>query len=358
MGKEDARSTWGSIRKRGKGIWQIRYTVGGEPESETVRGTKRDAEKRRRELWNMYGDREAPMTLGEFYERDFKPWMESELAPKTAESYDSQWRLHIRGEFADMMLDEIRPRPIQDWLLTMTYQVAKHAKVVLSSIMARAFALELVDDNPVHRKFQMPDPETSKQISEEVYSHDELDAIAEACKGEPWEGCFLFAGFGGGQRSEVDGIRLDEVSEMDGCAVAPVRRGVHYLKGEVVVRDHAKNVYREEFIVVTPPHSARVLQLVEERMAAGDVWLCDDGFGNPMNPMTMSQNYQRWFSRQPFRYIPFKNLRPSYATWMRDEGYSMDEVSRLLRHSSDAMLKRIYDRPRAQALVKSLMQRH
>lgn len=56
-------------------------------------------------------------------------------------------------------------------------------------------------------------------------------------------------------------------------------------------------------------------------------------------------------------YIPFKNLRPSYATWMRDEGYSVDDVSRLLRHSTDAMLKRIYDRPRAESLVRGLMNR-
>lgn len=355
---KDARESWGSIRQRGKGVWQIRYTVGGEPKSETVRGTKKEAAKRKAELWLEYGDREAPMSLDEFYESKFKPWMESELAPKTVESYDSQYLLHIKREFGHLMLDEIRPRQIQDWILTMNYAVAKHAKVVLSSIMSRAFALEQIDDNPVHRRFQMPDPETSAKRNEEVYSHDELDEIAEACKGEPWEGCFLFAAFGGGQRSEVDGIRLDEIDEIDGCAVAPVRRGVHYTRGEVLIRNHAKNVYREEFIVVTPPHAERALEFVEERLKAGDTWLCDDGFGGPMNPMTMAQNYQRWFSRQPFKYIPFKNLRPSYATWMRDEGYSVDDVSRLLRHSTDAMLKRVYDRPRAQVLVGSLMQRH
>lgn len=353
----DARSSWGSIRPRGKGVWQIRYTVGGKPRSETVRGAKRSAEKRKAELFLEYGDRAAPMRLSEFYDRFFRPWMESELAPKTAESYDSQWRNHIKGDFGDMMLEDIKPRGIQDWLLAMTYSVAKHAKVVLSSIMARAFALELIDDNPAHRKFQMPDKATSRRISDDVYTHDELDRLAEACKGEPWEGCFIFAAFGGGQRSETCGIRLDEVEEIEGCAVAPVRRGVHYIDGEVVIWNHAKNEYREEFIVVTPPHAKRALEFVQEAIGNGDIWLCDDGFGQPMNPMTMTQNYQRWFARQPFRYIPFKNLRPSYATWMRDEGYSVDDVSRLLRHSTDAMLKRIYDRPRAESLVRGLMNR-
>ena len=353
----DARDSWGSIRSRGKGVWQIRYTVGGKPESETVRGTKRDAEKRRKELWSQYGNRQAPMTLGEFYESKFVPWMESELAPKTVDSYESQWRNHIKGDFGHLLMEDIRPRMIQKWLLTMTYSVAKHARVCLSSIMARAFALEYIEDNPVHRKYQMPDKATSQKRNDGVYTHDELDEIAEECQGEPWEGCFLFAAFGGGQRSEVDGIKLKEIYEIDGCAVAPVRQTVHYVDGEVLVLDRAKNEFREEFIVVTPPHSERVFEFVGERLACGDVWLCDDGFGNPMNPMTMAQSYQRWFSRQPYMYVPFMNLRPSYATWMRDEGYSMDDVARLLRHSTNEMLKRIYDRPRAEALVKGLMSR-
>lgn len=353
----DARSSWGSIRSKARGIWEIRYTVGGSRRSETVRGTKRDAERRKAELWSEFGDRMPSIKLSEFYATKFRPWMESELAPKTVDSYEGQWRNHIEGDFGDMLLEDIKPRLIQEWLLAMTYSVAKHARVVLSSIMARAFALEYIDDNPVHRKFQMPDKATSSKRDSGVYTHDELDAIAAACEGEPWEGCFLFAAFGGGQRSEVCGIRLDEVEEIDGCAVAPVRRGVHYVKGEVLVRDHAKNEHREEFIVMTPPHSERALELVGERLAAGDEWLCDDGFGNPMNPMTLAQGYQRWFSRQPFRYIPFMNLRPSYATWMRDEGYSMDDVARLLRHSTDAMLKRVYDRPRAESLVRGLMGR-
>lgn len=354
---DDMRSSWGSIRKRGRGVWQIRYTVGGERKYMTVRGTKKDAEKRKAELWLEYGDKEAPMSLTEFYESKFRPWMESELAPKTVESYESQWRNHIKCEFGDLMLNDIRPRLIQDWLLTMTYSVAQHAKVALSSIMSRAFALELVDDNPVHRRFQMPDKETSAKRNEDVYSHDELDEIAQACRGELWEMCFLLAAFGGGTRSEVCGIKLEEIYETDGCAVAPIKRGVHYVNNGVEIRNHGKNEYREEFIVVTPPHSERLLSLVNEAIKAGDVWACDDGFGDPMNPMTMAQNYQRWFSRQPFRYIPFMNLRPSYATWMRDEGYSVDDVQRLLRHSTDAMLKRVYDRPRAHTLVKSLMAR-
>ncbi len=48
------------------------------------------------------------------------------------------------------------------------------------------------------------------------------------------------------------------------------------------------------------------------------------------------------------------NLRPSYATWMRDEGYGIGDVARLMRHSSTQMLHKVYDRPGASNLVERL----
>lgn len=44
----------------------------------------------------------------------FKPWMMSELAPKTVESYESHWNNHIKNEFGECLLGDIKPRAIQD----------------------------------------------------------------------------------------------------------------------------------------------------------------------------------------------------------------------------------------------------
>lgn len=71
-------------------------------------------ERREAELWLEYGNREAPMTLAEIYKSKFKPWMMSGLAPKTTESYECQWNNHIRSEFGNVMLTNIKPRVIQD----------------------------------------------------------------------------------------------------------------------------------------------------------------------------------------------------------------------------------------------------
>lgn len=350
----DTRSSWGSIRARGKGVWQVRYTVGGKRRAKNVRGPKRDAERLLAELWVRYGDSARPVTLSEFWDGTYEPWMRSNLAPKTCENYASMYRCHILPAFGHKELRDIRSSDVQGWLLEQTHATARHTKVALASILSRALVLDLVDDNVAQRRFQMPDKATSRRIDKSVYSKEELEEIAEACKGEMWEGCYLFAAFGGGQRSEVCGIWLEEIKDIDGYAVAPVRRSVHYTEREVRVKDSAKNDYRETFLVVAPPHSARVFELRDEGLARGDVWLCDDGFGNSVNPAWVSEAYKRWFARQPLRYIPFLNLRPSYATWMRDEGHDADDVASLLRHASTEMLKKIYDRPDASSLVDRL----
>lgn len=354
MQKErEPRSSWGSIRNRGRNIWQIRYTVGGRSKSETVRGIKSKAEKRLAELRVQYEGKQAPMTLGQFWKEIFTPWMNDELALKTCETYNSHWNNHISMAFGDKYIDEIHSSDIQKWLLTKTYQTAKHSKVVLSSILSRAYALDLIEGNPAQRKFQLPSKDTSKEKDKSVYTLEELEKLAELCKGEIWELAFLFAAFGGGQRSEVCGIKLEEIENIDGYAVAPIKRSVHYSNQEVKIEPHAKNEYRETFIIVAPPKSERIFEVVEQCLAQNHIWLCDDGFGYPMNPMTVSQAYSRWFKTQSIRYIPFMNLRPSYATWMRDI-YGDDVVSKSLRHSSTEMLKKIYDRPDARNLIARL----
>lgn len=350
----DPRSSWGSIRKRGKGIWQIRYTVGGKPKSETVRGTKRDAEKRKAELWVAYANNETPVLLYHFWENTYEPWMRDSLAQKTCESYASMWRSHILPAFGLKEINEIRSADVQAWLLDMTYSSAKHAKAVLASILSRALVLDLVDDNVAQRKFQMPEKSTSRQIDKSVYSKEELENIASACQGEIWEGAYLFASFGGGQLSEVCGIWLTEIEDIDGYAVAPVNRTVHYSERKVHVKDSAKNEYRETFLIVAPPHASRIFELRDEGIARGDKWLCDDGFGNPLNPAWISEAYKRWFTTQPILYKPFLNLRPSYATWMRDEGHDAEDVASLMRHASTEMLKRVYDRPDAKGLISRI----
>ena len=102
-----ARSTWGSILEKKKGpdgIYLLRYTVNGKAKSETVRGSRSDADRRLAELRIKYegGIGENPV-LCVFWDIVYHPWLKSNLAPKTVDGgIESIHFWILRGRISSM----------------------------------------------------------------------------------------------------------------------------------------------------------------------------------------------------------------------------------------------------------------
>lgn len=345
MAASKTRSTWGAIRKRGVNSWEISYTKGSKRASETIRGTRKDAERKLAELRIKYEGMRKDITLSEFWDTCYYPHIKEHLAASTVPGYERVWRVDIEPAFGDFCLSDITPRKIQAWLDPMTGGKAKHAKAVLSAILSRAFALELIDDNPAQRRFVMPKGRAPGQRSKDIYSKEELDQILALCHGEPWEGAFILSAFGGASREEAMGVLVNEIQFVTGAAIVPIVRGVQRLDGEVKVLDWTKTEHRQRDLVILEPYATRLHQIVETAKTCGDVWLTDDGFGNPLCPNTMAnRQYKDWFGRQPIRYIPFSNLRHAYATYTSGKVDPM-MLAKLMGHSQPTTTYNNYYRP-------------
>lgn len=359
-----AKSTWGTKREKSPGCWELRYTVDGKRRSETFRGTRAQADRRLAELRIRLDDpsRVKSMTLAQFWDCVYHDEIRAGLAPSTVAGYEQVWRGSIRPAFGDRDMGAIRPRDIQRWLDGMTFGSARHARAVLSAMLSRAFALELVDDNPAQRRFVMPKAaKEGAQRTRDVYDEYELESVFMACRGEVWEAAFILSAFGGASRSEAMSPRVAEVGfvELDGetYAAVPIKRSVQRLKGEVVVSDRPKNEHRERTVIVPPPYSLRLRAIVRECEGRGDVWLTDDGFGYPMCPNNMASCYKRWFIGRPLRYIPFSNLRNAYGTIMHARGVDLSMVAKLMGHAQPGTTYRHYDRPSTEQLIQAVRER-
>lgn len=355
--KTTPRSTWGSMREKSHGCWELRYRVGGIQRSETFRGTRKEADRRLAELRLQHdGPDTAIMTLAQFWESIYHKEISENLAPSTVAGYENEWSKKIAPAFGDEIIGDIRPRAIQKWLDGMTFGSAKHAKALLSSMLSRAFALELVDDNVAQRRYMMPKAKKEgRQRTSDVYDEFELESIFMACRGEEWEAAFILSAFGGASRSEAMSPKLSEVEffNVDGelFATVPIVRSVQRIKGEVSVTEKTKNEHRKRTLVIPSPYALRLRSLVSEKASAGDVWLTDDGFGNPMCPNNMATYFKRWFIGKPMRYIPFSNLRNSYGTIMHARGVDLSMVAKLMGHSQPTTTYKHYDRPNVEQLV-------
>ncbi len=164
-------------------------------------------------------------------------------------------------------------------------------------------------------------------------------------------------------REEACGPRLDEIEfetiEVEGkdylFGFYFVARVVQYLDGRVVVEEgRAKNETRMRWLVIPPPYSERLREIVDDLKGEGYIWLLDDGFGSVMSPDTMTTRYRRWFLGKHHKYIPFNNLRNSYGTVMHGLGLDLGMVGKLMGHKDQATTYKFYDRPGKEELLRAV----
>ena len=108
----------GHITKRGKDSYSIKVSAGKDSNTGkykqqwvSVKGTKKDAEKRLSEILHQLDNgtfmKPSKTTLGEYLEKWLKDYAWSNLAPRTAEGYESIVRCHIVPAMGNILLSQL-----------------------------------------------------------------------------------------------------------------------------------------------------------------------------------------------------------------------------------------------------------
>lgn len=353
------RSAWGSIQAAGPGIWRLRYPLPNDPSTgkrrqgyETVHGTKKDASKRLAELrieHDRFRASPAVMTVSRLWGQHYSKHIER-LAPSTVEGYESAYRTAIEPIFGSRELDSIRKAEVQEWLDGMTYGSAKKALAVLRAMFSFAVDNDMCNESPFTKRYQLPPKpqKSSREVSESVHTEAELAAILADARGERWEAPFILSAFGGLRREEAFGAQWGDIGFQDGYAVVRVQRGAQNAKGGVrIVKLKTEGSYREA--VIPMPYAQRLREISFERL--GDTWVCEGDDCEPLNPDLMSAAYKRWHFGKPHRYVPWMNLRNSYATMLHAKGVDLGTVAKLLGHATPTVTFQHYDRMSAEQLA-------
>lgn len=347
MAKKAYRS-YGSVTKRGD-TWRLRYPLPPDPKtgkrrwgSETVRGTKADAEIRLAEI-RLANDPDGGMTLSQFWADCYKPSIRP-LMETTKRSYEQVWRLYIRPAFGHMEIGSVRRPDVQKWLDTMSYGSARHALAVLRAMFTYAEGLGMISRNVARAKYRLPRKDTrAKPVNDGTHDRETLGAMLEAARGETWEACFILSAFGGLRREEAMGCAWSRVKwNEEGYALVTVDRSAVSI-GKDAHLQRTKTEESARTVPIRPPYSTRLREIRAEYPA--DVWLADNGAGGLTSPNTLAKRYKDWHASRPFAYIPWKNLRKSYGSILHSEGVDLATISRLLGHTNIATTYSWYDRP-------------
>ncbi len=342
----------GTIRQRSKGSWQLIFDMGRDESGRrrqkfvTVRGTKAEADKCLREMLHRletgsYVD-PAKETVAGYLRRWLTDYAATNTAPKTLEGYNGIVRRYVAPAFGSVGLSKLSPQHVQGLYSSMLARGLSPTTVlqthrVLREALSHAVKWGLLARNVA----DAVDP--PRKATRDMTPLDDTQSrrLLHALKGSRWEHPFTVALYTGLRRSELCGLRWQDVDL--GHAALSVTRSLQRVAGKGLVEMEPKT--RRSKRLVSLPSTAvgalqqqRVLQL-EQRLLAGAAWH-DTGhvFTNPdgtsLSPDGVSRAFSQIMAVLGLSGVRLHDLRHTHATLMLKMGVHPKIVSERLGHAN------------------------
>lgn len=352
------RAAWASITELDAGErYRIRYWAetpqGYRRKSETVRGTRKDAERRRAELMLEHGDDAPCPTVGRVWEQWALPTYErrvdgGDMSAQSLMQFRSAWNRHASPRWADVPCDQVRPLHVQQWLDGLDHNPAERALMVLRPTLDYAVRYGLVPTNPFREKYIMPSKRTVSRRDDGVWTLEELGAVWQRIIGEWYEAAFLLAAFGGLRVGESLGVMADDVTahDVDGQTVAMVAVQRQVPNRGTTPTDTLKTPQSRRTVAIPGRAGARLLALA----ATHNGYLSGDGMGGPNTQLRLNRAWNDANMAHPYR-----NLRNSWQTNMR---WSLRLppwlIEPMMGHVGEGVTGQHYDRPQAEMFAEAV----
>jgi len=230
----------GYIRKRSKDTWSITLSLGYDAQtgkrvqrSYSVRGTKREAEKRMAELLTQADKGRLPspskVTLAGHLDRWLTDYVKPSLAPRTTEGYQYIVHRYVIPALGSITLTRLKASDLQRYYSNrladgLSPQTVRHHHTLLHKALATARKWGETDTN-VADGVELPRVQRPEMT---VWNEAEVSHFLEAAQATPYYALFYLALFTGARRSELLGLCWSDVDLLLGQL--RVVRGLHRLK--------------------------------------------------------------------------------------------------------------------------------
>jgi len=353
----------GHIAKRSKNSYSIVIPLGTDPQTGkrkqqwvSIKGNKKDAEKRLSELLNQLDNgtfiRPTKTTLAEYLERWLKDYAWPNLAPKTAEGYEYIIRRHFIPALGNMTLTQLKPEHLQRYYSEklssgrcdnsggLSAQTVRHHHTALHKALQTAVEWGLLSRNPA----DAVNPPHVQQPEMKTWGENDIIRFLEAAKDSPYYVLFYTALFTGMRRSELLALRWQDIDFI--FSQVYVSRSLHVLKGGKVVFKSPKTAPGRRTVALPP---SAILTLKEHRekqeamRAMLGIPLTDDDLvfshfdGKPLLPNTVTHAWIKLVRHTGLKGIRLHDARHSHASLMLKQGIHPKVVQERLGHSSIAI---------------------
>ncbi|MFC1970878.1 tyrosine-type recombinase/integrase [Chloroflexota bacterium] len=353
----------GHITKRGKNSYSLKVSLGKDATTgkykyqwTTVKGTKKEAEKRLSDLLNQLDNgtfmKPGKTTLGEYLERWLRDYVWPNLAPRTAEGYESIIRCQLVPALGKIPLTQLKPEHLQHYYSeklsggrhdgkgALSQTTVLHHHTCLHRALKMALRWGLINHNPADA---VTPPHPQRYEMHTMIEYD-ITTFLEAAKTTPYYLLFYEALFTGMRRSELLALRWCDVDLL--LCQAHITRTLHHLQtGEIVFRTPKSTKGRR--MLSLSPSAALLLQEHKDKQSAQRVILGiplkEDGLifstpeGKPLRPNTITRAWSMLATRCGLKGIRFHDARHTHASLMLKQGVHPKIVQERLGHATIAM---------------------
>jgi integrase len=250
--------------QRGKGwVFEVRHP-GKARRYETV-GTRLDQAKARAR--DVHGSPVEVASVATRLDEVVADWQRTrQIRPRTAESYDEVWRLHIEPVLGHKKVREIGRREMEAWLVSLRRRDGRDGELasgtkrlalaILQLVLAHAVEMGLIGAVPKLPRRRVPKPSEGRK---RVLSAEEERTLLAYCGAFPWLRPIITVALHQALRiGEVLGLQWDDVDFAGGKLAVRRSLGRHRTLGPT-------KGGREEVIPLTPKAREALLELRMER---------------------------------------------------------------------------------------------
>ena len=357
----------GSIRRRGKGTYELTVDLGKDSNGRrqrkfvNVKGTRKEADKKLRELAAAVDSGTAldlsKVNVSEFLERWMADYVATNTAPSTQDGYHFIVRCHLIPHLGNIPLKKLQPAHLQEYYAKalstgrrdgkggLSARTVKHHHRVLSEALSHAVKWGVLSRNVA----QMTDPPRPSRKEINILSPVDIDRLVDAFEGTDYYALVYTALYTGMRRGELLGLRWCDV-DLPLATISVTQSLQRLYGGEFSVRE-PKSAHSRRLIPM-PPSLAVLLRRHNEHeeqrkellgMTASPTDLVFSRYdGHPLDPSTVSHNFGDIVTKSGIKNVRFHDLRHAHASLMLRTGASPKVISERLGHSSIAITMDIY----------------
>ncbi len=347
----------GSIIKRGDS-YRIKISLGKDLTTgkylshyETVKGNKKDAEKRLNELIHQLDKgtfiKPGKATLSEYLNLWLEDYCKPNLAPRTHELYSYICKKHIMPSLGNLLLVNLKPQQLQhlyaDKLSSgLSNRTVQIIHITLHKALKNAVKTGLLNRNVAEAvdtpKIQRPEMH--------IMTESDINTFLERAKETPYYALFYTSLFTGMRRAELLALRWTDVDLLL-CQIY-ITRSMQYLDGapsgnRISFKEPKTNKSRR--LISLSPSNAIVLREHQEsqnnlRLCLDYPTLTDNDLvfshydGSPLLPNSISHAWTKLARRCGLNGVRLHDARHTHASLLLKQGVHPKIVQERLGHGS------------------------